>query len=84
MVWRPARTWTSRSPVSGYRHFELITQGGRGDQRWVELAAVLNPSHREMIPWRELNDRNRWTSGWQSIPKDDPGSDSVSTEGPAL
>ena len=84
MVWRPARTWTSRSPVSGYRHFELITQGGRGDQRWVELAAVLNPSHREMIPWSELNDRKRWTSGWQSIPKDDPGSDSASTEGPAL
>tara|TARA_B100001173_G_scaffold92206_1_gene79703 strand:+ start:732 stop:986 length:255 start_codon:yes stop_codon:yes gene_type:complete len=84
MVWRPARTWTSRSPVSGYRHFELITQGGRGDQRWVELAAVLNPSHREMIPWSELNDRNRWTSGWQSIPKDDPGSDSASTGGPAL
>ncbi len=84
MVWRPARAWTSRSTVSGYRHFELITQGGRGDQRWVELAAVLNPSHREMIPWSELNDRNRWTSGWQSIPKDDPGSDSASTEGPAL
>ena len=84
MVWRPARTWTSRSPVSGYRHFELITQGGRGDQRWVELAAVLNPSHRETIPWSELNDRNRWISGWQSIPKDDPGSDSASTEGPAL
>ena len=84
MVWRPARAWTSRSPVSGYRHFKLITQGGRGDQRWVELAAVLNPSHRETIPWSELNDRNRWLSGWQSIPKDDPGSDSASTEGPAL
>ena len=80
MVWCPARAWTSRSPVSGYRHFELVTQGGRGDQRWVELAAVLNPSHRERIPWSELNDRNRWTSGWQSIPEDESSSYSACTE----
>ena len=41
MAWRPARAWTSQRPVAGYRHFELIMQGGRGPQRWVELAAVL-------------------------------------------
>ena len=54
MVWRPARAWTSQTPVAGYRHFELITQGGSGDQRWVELAAVLKPSHRERVLWSEL------------------------------
>ena len=83
MAWRPARAWTSRLPVSGYRHFELITQGGRGDQRWVELAAVLNPSHRETIRWSELKDRHRWISGWQSIPADDSGSDSAVDDGSA-
>ena len=38
MAWRPARAWTSQRPVAGYRHFELIMQGGRGPLRWVELA----------------------------------------------
>ena len=54
MAWRPARAWTSQRPVAGYRHFELITQGGRGPLRWVELAAVLAPSHRERVLWSEL------------------------------
>ena len=70
MVCRPARAWTSQTPVAGYRHFELIMQGGSGDQRWVELAAVLKPSHRERVLWSELKDPNRWSSGWQSIPED--------------
>ena len=64
MAWRPARAWTSQSPVAGYRHFELITQGGRGLLRWVELAAVLAPSHRERV-------LSRWSSGWQPIPESD-------------
>ena len=74
MAWRPARAWTSQSPVSGYRHFELVTQGGRGPQRWVEMAAVLDPSHRERVLWNELKDPTRWSSGWQSIPKSDEDS----------
>ena len=74
MAWRPARAWTSQSPVSGYRHFELITQGGRGPQRWVELAAVLAPSHRERVLWSELKDPTRWISGWQFIPESDEDS----------
>jgi tryptophan-rich hypothetical protein len=49
MGWNPARAWTSQAPVGGYRHFQLVLQGGRGDQRWVELAAVLAPEHRERV-----------------------------------
>ena len=71
MVWRPARAWTSQQPVAGYRHFDLITQGGVGDQRWVELAAVLKPSHRERILWKELKDRSRWITGWAQIVEDE-------------
>ena len=74
MAWHPARAWTSQSPVSGFRHFELITQGGHGPQRWVELAAVLASSHRERVLWNELKDPTRWNSGWQSIPKSDEDS----------
>ena len=74
MAWRPARAWTSQRPVVGYRHFELITQGGRGPLRWVELAAVLAPSHRERVLWSELKDPTRWSSGWQSIPENDEDS----------
>ena len=74
MVWRPAKAWTSQQPVGGYRHFELILQGGRGDQRWVELAALLAPSRRLRVSWLELNDRNRWSSGWQQIAEDDADS----------
>ena len=69
MGWNPARAWTSQAPVGGYRHFQLVLQGGRGDQRWVELAAVLAPDHRERVLWRDLKDRSRWISGWQSIPE---------------
>lgn len=74
MVWRPAKAWTSQQPVGGYRHFELILQGGRGDQRWVELAALLVPSQRLRVSWLELNDRNRWSSGWQQIAEEDADS----------
>ena len=71
MAWRPARAWTSHQLLAGYRHFVLITQGGRGSERWVELAAVLAPSHRQRVLWRDLNDRSLWSSGWQSIPDGD-------------
>ena len=63
--------WTSQQPVAGYRHFELVMQGGQGPARWVDLAPVLAPSHRERVLWTELKDRTRWVSGWQQLPKDD-------------
>ena len=58
MGWNPARAWTSQDPMGGYRHFQLGLQGGRGDQRWVELAAVLAPGYRERVLWRDLKDRS--------------------------
>lgn len=67
MGWMPAKAWTSEKPLSGYRHFERVMTGGRGSGRWVELAAVLDPSHRERVLWTELKDRSRWISGWQPI-----------------
>ena len=71
MGWRPAKAWTSCSSVSGYRHFYLVTQGGRGGDRWVELAAVLAPFHRERVLWSEMRDRSRWLSGFQQVLESD-------------
>ena len=75
MTWRVARAWTSTAPVGGYRHFEWITQGGRGEQRWVELAALLAPSHRERVALRDLRNPSLWLSGWRQLPKTDPEAD---------
>jgi tryptophan-rich hypothetical protein len=31
MAWFPAKAWTSQRAVGGYRHFQLVTQGGKGE-----------------------------------------------------
>ena len=67
MGWMPAKAWTNKQRLSDYRHFGRVMTGRRGSGRWVELAAVLDPSHRERVLWTELNDRSRWISGWQPI-----------------
>ena len=71
MTWRPANAWTSRRPVDGYRHFQLVMQGGRGAERWVELTPVLAPGRRRRVAWTELNNASLWESGWQQIPESD-------------
>ena len=42
MRWPPNKAWTSSSSIQGYRHFEVTEYGGKGDERWVVLAAVLD------------------------------------------
>ncbi len=74
MSWHPAKAWTSRLPVDGYRHFERVMQGGRGPQRWVELAPVLAPGQRRRVAWAELRNPDLWESGWQQIPESDAAS----------
>ena len=71
MAWFAAKAWTSQRAVGGYRHFQLVTQGGKGDQRWVELSAVLDTAHRERVLWRDINDAKHWCSGWLQIVEND-------------
>ncbi len=52
----------------GYRHFRLLGQRGQGGQRAVELAAVLDPVFRIVIPVQELRNRQLWQPGWQQLP----------------
>ena len=82
MGWKPAQAWTSRTPVAGYRHFRLVLQGGKGQERWVELEAVLNADTRQRVPWRELCDPQLGSSGWQQIPAENP--EAENPEGSAM
>jgi phosphoribosylformimino-5-aminoimidazole carboxamide ribotide isomerase len=52
----------------GYRHFRLLGEQGRGRERHVELAAVLEPGFRLLVPLKELRDRQLWQPGWQQLP----------------
>ena len=67
MSWTSAKTWTSQELVLGFRHFEIVTRGGKGADRWVELAPVLDSSQRFRVAWSELCDSSRWAIGWQQI-----------------
>jgi phosphoribosylformimino-5-aminoimidazole carboxamide ribotide isomerase len=60
---QPASLGASR----GYRHFRLIGERGRGRERAVELAAVLQGSFRLVVPIQQLRDRQLWQPGWQSL-----------------
>ena len=71
MNWKVAQAWTSVNPQDGYRHFQVMLQGGKGDERWVELEAVLNSKVRRPIAWSELKNRELWASGWQQLPPDE-------------
>lgn len=66
-----ATAWTAQpaslSISGGYRHFRLLGQRGRGGERAVELAAVLQGGFRLVVPLRHLRDRQLWQPGWQSL-----------------
>ncbi len=68
MKWKVSKAWTSVLPHNGFRHFMLISHGGKGLDRWVELEAVLNRCVRIRIGWNQLKNQNLWTSGWQQLP----------------
>jgi tryptophan-rich hypothetical protein len=71
MVWKVAQAWTSVNPQDGYRHFQVMLQGGKGQERWVELEAVLDSNVRLRVNWNELKNQELWTSGWQQLPPEE-------------
>lgn len=75
---QPARAEGS----GGYRHFALLGQRGRGQERSVELQAVLDPSYRLLVPLGELRDRQAWQPGWQQLPQDQGPADVPMVAGP--
>ena len=68
---RPSPAYTAQAGMlqrtGGYRHFRLLGERGRGAQRAVELAAVLDGSLRLVVPLRELRNPLLWQPGWQRL-----------------
>ena len=46
---------------------------GKGEERWVELSAVMNKNVRSKIPWCELKNFTKWTGGWLQFLNDEDG-----------
>jgi len=68
---RLPQAWTSTNLREGYRHFRLVLEGGRGQERWVELQALLQRATRLRVSVSELKDRSQWQSGWQPLPPEE-------------
>ncbi len=73
MIKLPA-AWTAQPERAersgGYRHFAVLGQRGRGQERSVELQAVLDHRFRLMVPLGELRDRDAWLPGWRQLPQE--------------
>jgi phosphoribosylformimino-5-aminoimidazole carboxamide ribotide isomerase len=69
---RPGPAYTAQPAAlersGGFRHFRLVGERGRGRQRAVELAAVLDGSFRLVLPLAQLADRQLWQPGWHPLP----------------
>ena len=70
---RPSPAYTAQAAAlassGGYRHFRRVGERGRGPQRCLELAALLDPAFRLLVPLRELRNRQLWQPGWQQLPR---------------
>lgn len=64
---RLSRHWTAQLSVLGCRHFEQVGERGRGAERALELAAVLDRRRRLWVPLAELKDPERWRPGWSRL-----------------
>lgn len=71
MRWPPIKSFTSKDKRYGFRHFVAINYGGKGAKRWVNLVSVLDGNVRFTILWKELRDPSIWSSGWESLPRDE-------------
>ena len=64
--------WTAQpaalGSTSGFRHFRVLGEQGRGADRAVRLQALLDPGVRLLVPLRQLRDRGLWQPGWQPLP----------------
>ena len=70
MRWPPNKAWTSSKKREGYRHFEVKSYGGKGEDRWIELFPVNDPNIQIKVTWSELKTFSKWTSGWLQLPKE--------------
>jgi len=48
-----------------------LSLGGKGEERWVELSAVMDKNVRFEISWCELKNFTKCSSGWLQLLKDE-------------
>ena len=71
MRWPPNKAWNSSSSIKGFRHFEVTAYGGKGEERWVTLAAVLDKNVVLKLNWSELKTYAKWSIGWIQLQNED-------------
>lgn len=60
-------TWTSKTPVLGWRQFHVVSLRRAGSSWEVELAASVEPARRTWIAVADLWSRDRFTPGWSTL-----------------
>ena len=70
MRWPPNKAWTSAEKIKGFRHFEVKTYGGKGEERWVELFAAMDQKVIFKVNWSEMKTYSKWRSGWLQLPNE--------------
>ena len=74
MNWPPTKAFTSTKSIYGFRHFVAINYGGKGTTRWVNLVSVLDGNIRFRVLWKDLENTNLWSSGWQELSRNESNS----------
>ena len=61
--------WTSKTPISGLRHFVLVNQTMEKDQIICLMVSVLDVEINLKISYQELINSVNWEKGWLNLPK---------------
>tara|TARA_Y100001968_G_scaffold319311_1_gene350643 strand:- start:1226 stop:1573 length:348 start_codon:yes stop_codon:yes gene_type:complete len=67
MNWPPKKSWTSKKPINGFKHFVAFNYGGKDFSRWVLLVAVLDGKTRLKLSWEDIMDSRYWIQGWSLV-----------------
>ena len=71
MRWPPQISWSSANTREGSRHYQVLSLGGKGEERRDELSAVMDKNVRFEISWCELKNFTKCSSGWLQLLKDE-------------
>ena len=64
MIWPPLKAWTSKLEIDGQRHFVAINYWQEKEERWVALLSVLDSNVLIQVSWSNLQDKSKWSCGW--------------------
>ncbi|MGK7947177.1 MAG: TIGR02450 family Trp-rich protein [Microcystaceae cyanobacterium] len=59
--------WTATQTNWGWRHFQVVNRKNRGSWVFAEMVASCDPTVRFWLNAKQLQDRDLWQPGWQSL-----------------